>query len=241
MNLFPAIDLYTGWAVRLYQGDYNQMTLYDKDPLSVAKRFRDAGAEYLHMVDLEGAKTGETPNLDTVRAVAAQSGLQVEIGGGIRSEEVIKQYLDAGVLRVILGTAAITQPGFVGEMVAKYGDKIAVGVDVRDGFVAIKGWTELSDRTCFDFCRDMDSLGVKTIICTDISKDGVLGGTNLELYKQLSETLSLDIVASGGVSSLDDIAALQKMGLYGAILGKAVYTGAIDLAKAVALAKGAAV
>ena len=241
MNLFPAIDLYTGWAVRLYQGDYNQMTVYDKDPLSVAKRFRDAGAEYLHMVDLEGAKTGETPNLDTVRTVAAQSGLQVEIGGGIRSEEVIKKYLDAGVLRVILGTAAITQPGFVGEMGAKYGDKIAVGVDVRDGFVAIKGWTELSDRTCFDFCRDMDSLGVKTIICTDISKDGVLGGTNLELYKQLSETLSLDIVASGGVSSLNDIAALQKMGLYGAILGKAVYTGAIDLAKAVALTKGAAV
>lgn len=241
MNLFPAIDLYTGWAVRLYQGDYNQMTVYDKDPLSVAKRFRDAGAEYLHMVDLEGAKTGETPNLDTVRTVAAQSGLQVEIGGGIRSEEVIKKYLDAGVLRVIFGTAAITQPGFVGEMVAKYGDKIAVGVDVRDGFVAIKGWTELSDRTCFDFCRDMDNLGVKTIICTDISKDGVLGGTNLELYKQLSETLSLDIVASGGVSSLNDIAALQKMGLYGAILGKAVYTGAIDLAKAVALTKGAAV
>ena len=241
MNLFPAIDLYTGWAVRLYQGDYNQMTVYNKDPLSVAKRFRDAGAEYLHMVDLEGAKTGETPNLDTVRTVAAQSGLKVEIGGGIRSEEVIKKYLDAGVLRVILGTAAITLPGFVGEMVAKYGDKIAVGVDVRDGFVAIKGWTELSDRTCFDFCRDMDSLGVKTIICTDISKDGVLGGTNLELYKQLSETLSLDIVASGGVSSLNDIAALQKMGLYGAILGKAVYTGAIDLAKAVALTKGAAV
>ena len=241
MNLFPAIDLYTGWAVRLYQGDYNQMTVYDKAPLAVAKRFRDAGAEYLHMVDLEGAKTGETPNLDTVRTVAAQSGLKVEIGGGIRSEEVIKKYLDAGVLRVILGTAAITQPGFVGEMVAKYGEKIAVGVDVRDGIVAIKGWTELSDRTCFDFCRDMDSLGVKTIICTDISKDGVLGGTNLELYKQLSETLSLDIVASGGVSSLDDIAALQKMGLYGAILGKAVYTGAIDLKQAVALTKGAAV
>lgn len=241
MNLFPAIDLYTGWAVRLYQGDYHQMTVYDKDPLSVARRFRDAGAEYLHMVDLEGAKTGETPNLDTVRTVAAQSGLKVEIGGGIRSEEVIKKYLDAGVLRVILGTAAITQPGFVGEMVAKYGEKIAVGVDVRDGFVAIKGWTELSDRTCFDFCRDMDSLGVKTIICTDISKDGVLGGTNLELYKQLSETLSLDIVASGGVSSLDDIAALQNMGLYGAILGKAVYTRAIDLKQAVALTKGAAV
>lgn len=240
MKLFPAIDLYTGWAVRLYKGDYNQMTVYDKDPLAVARRFREAGAEYLHMVDLEGAKTGLTPNLEIVRAVTAQSGLQVEIGGGIRSEEVIKQYLDAGVLRVILGTAAITQPGFVGEMVAKYGDRIAVGVDVRDGLVAIRGWTEVSDQKCFDFCQKMDSLGVKTIICTDISKDGVLGGTNLGLYKQLSEQLSLDIVASGGVSSLRDVVALRDMGLYGAILGKALYTGDLDLAQAVAAVKEAA-
>ncbi len=240
MKLFPAIDLYTGWAVRLYKGDYNQMTVYDKDPLAVARRFREAGAEYLHMVDLEGAKTGLTPNLEIVRAVTAQSGLQVEIGGGIRSEEVIKQYLDAGVLRVILGTAAITQPGFVGEMVAKYGDRIAVGVDVRDGLVAIRGWTEVSDQKCFDFCQKMDSLGVKTIICTDISKDGVLGGTNLDLYKQLSEQLSLDIVASGGVSSLRDVVALRDMGLYGAILGKALYTGDLDLAQAVAAVKEAA-
>ena len=239
MKLFPAIDLYTGWAVRLYKGDYNQMTVYDKDPLAVAKRFREAGAEYLHMVDLEGAKTGETPNLDIVRSVTAQSGLQVEIGGGIRSEEVIRQYLDAGVLRVILGTAAITQPGFVGEMVAKYGEKIAVGVDVRDGLVAIRGWTEVSDQKCFDFCRKMEGLGVKTIICTDISKDGVLGGTNLELYKQLSEQLSLDIVASGGVSSLQDVTALRDMGLYGAILGKALYTGDLDLVQAVAAVKEA--
>lgn len=240
MKLFPAIDLYTGWAVRLYKGDYNQMTVYDKDPLAVARRFREAGAEYLHMVDLEGAKTGLTPNLEIVRAVTAQSGLQVEIGGGIRSEEVIRQYLDAGVLRVILGTAAITQPGFVGEMVAKYGDRIAVGVDVRDGLVAIRGWTEVSDQKCFDFCKKMDSLGVKTIICTDISKDGVLGGTNLDLYKQLSEQLSLDIVASGGVSSLRDVVALRDMGLYGAILGKALYTGDLDLAQAVAAVKEAA-
>ena len=239
MKLFPAIDLYTSWAVRLYKGDYNQMTVYDKDPLAVARRFREAGAEYLHMVDLEGAKTGLTPNLEIVRAVTAQSGLQVEIGGGIRSEEVIKQYLDAGVLRVILGTAAITQPGFVGEMVAKYGDRIAVGVDVRDGLVAIRGWTEVSDQKCFDFCKKMDSLGVKTIICTDISKDGVLGGTNLDLYKQLSEQLSLDIVASGGVSSLRDVVALRDMGLYGAILGKALYTGDLDLAQAVAAVKEA--
>lgn len=239
MKLFPAIDLYTGWAVRLYKGDYNQMTVYDKDPLAVARRFREAGAEYLHMVDLEGAKTGLTPNLEIVRTVAAQSGLRVEIGGGIRSEEVIRQYLDAGVLRVILGTAAITQPGFVGEMVAKYGEKIAVGVDVRDGLVAIRGWTEVSDQKCFDFCKKMEGLGVKTIICTDISKDGVLGGTNLELYRQLSEQLSLDIVASGGVSSLQDVTALRDLGLYGAILGKALYTGDLDLRAAVEAVKEA--
>ena len=240
MKLFPAIDLYSGWAVRLYKGDYNQMTVYDKDPLAVAERFRTAGAEYLHMVDLEGAKTGETPNLDIVRTVTDRSGLQVEIGGGIRSEEVIRQYLDAGVLRVILGTAAITQPGFVGEMTAKYGEKIAVGVDVRDGRVAIRGWTELSNQKCFDFCKKMESLGVQTIICTDISKDGVLGGTNLDLYRQLSAQLSLDIVASGGVSSLKDVTALRDLGLYGAILGKALYTGDLDLAQAVAAVKEAA-
>ena len=232
MKLFPAIDLYEGKAVRLYKGDYQQMTIYSDDPLSVAKGFRDAGAEYLHVVDLDGAKTGQTPNLELIRTITAQSGLQVEVGGGIRSEEVIRSYLDAGVLRVILGTAAITQPGFVAEMVAKYGDGIAVGVDVRDGLVAIRGWTEVSDQKCFDFCR-------KTIICTDISKDGVLGGTNLQLYKDLSQTLSLDIVASGGVSSLDDVKSLRDMGLYGAILGKALYTGALDLRAAVAAVKEA--
>lgn len=241
MNLFPAIDLYTGWAVRLYKGDYNQMTVYSKEPLAVAQSFRAAGAEYLHVVDLEGAKTGLTPNLETIRTITARSGLKVEVGGGIRSEEVIARYLDAGVLRVILGTAAITQPGFVGEMVAKYGDRIAVGVDVRDGLVAIRGWTEVSDQKCFDFCKKMEGLGVKTIICTDISKDGVLGGTNLQLYHDLSETLSLDIVASGGVSSLDDVKALRDMNLYGAILGKALYTGNLDLAQAIALTKEAAV
>lgn len=239
MKLFPAIDLYEGKAVRLYKGDYQQMTIYSDDPLSVAKGFRDAGAEYLHVVDLEGAKTGQTPNLELIRTITAQSGLQVEVGGGIRSEEVICSYLDAGVLRVILGTAAITQPGFVAEMVAKYGGGIAVGVDVRDGLVAIRGWTEVSDQKCFDFCRKMQDVGVKTIICTDISKDGVLGGTNLQLYKDLSQTLSLDIVASGGVSSLGDVKSLRDMGLYGAILGKALYTGALDLRAAVAAVKEA--
>ncbi len=229
MKLFPAIDLYEGQAVRLYKGDYDQMTVYSSDPLSVARRFREAGAEYLHMVDLEGARSGGTPNLDLVRAVAAQSGLKVEIGGGVRSEAVLQKYLDAGVLRVILGTAAITQPGFVGEMTAKYGDRVAVGVDVRDGLVAIRGWTELSDRQCFDFCEEMERRGVKTIVCTDISKDGVLGGTNLGLYRELARRLNVDIVASGGVSSLDDVRALRALGLYGAILGKALYEGGLDL------------
>lgn len=233
MELFPAIDLYEGQAVRLYQGDYQKMTVYSPDPLQVAQGFRAAGARYLHMVDLEGAKTGKTPNLETVRTVAARSGLQVEVGGGIRSEEVIRAYLDAGVMRVILGTAAVTQPGFVADMAARYGDRIAVGIDVRDGLVAIRGWTELSDRKCFDFCQKMEDAGVRTIICTDISRDGVLGGTNLQLYRALSARLSLDIVASGGVSTLEDIRALKDLGLYGAILGKALYTGGIDLAAAI--------
>lgn len=237
MKLFPAIDLFEGCAVRLFKGDYSQMTTYSKDPLAVAQQFRAAGAEYLHVVDLEGAKTGLTPNLDLIGTLAAQSGLKLEVGGGIRSEEVIARYLDAGVMRVILGTAAITQPGFVEDMVSKYGEKIAVGVDVRDGLVAIRGWTELSDQKCFDFCKKMDDIGVKTIICTDISKDGVLGGTNLQLYRDLSQMLSLDIVASGGVSSLSDVSALKEMGLYGAILGKALYTGDLDLCAAIALTK----
>ena len=237
MKLFPAIDLYEGQAVRLYKGDYRQMTVYSPDPLSVSLRFREAGAEYLHLVDLEGAKTGLTPNLALIGRIAAQSGLQVEVGGGIRSEAVVRAYLDAGVMRVILGTAAVMQPGFAGEMTAKYGSRIAVGVDIRDGLAAIRGWTEVSDRDGFDFCRQMESLGVQTIVCTDISKDGVLGGTNLPLYRRLASALSVDVIASGGISSLSDIVALREIGLCGAILGKALYTGDLDLRRAVAAAK----
>jgi phosphoribosylformimino-5-aminoimidazole carboxamide ribotide isomerase len=233
MNIFPAIDLYEGKAVRLFKGDYNQMTVYSENPPEVAELFRSKGAEYLHVVDLEGAKSGETPNLEVVRSIVARGGLKTEIGGGVRSEEVIKKYLDIGVFRVILGTAAITNPGFVGEMVAKYGDKIAVGVDIRDGFVAIKGWTETSSVSCFDFCESLQRDGVKTVICTDISKDGVLGGTNMQLYRDLSARFEMDFVASGGISALDDVKALGGMGLYGAILGKALYTGGLDLAEAI--------
>ena len=238
MELFPAIDLIGGCAVRLVKGDYAQKTVYSDNPAEVAKSFAAAGAKYLHVVDLEGAKDGGTPNLETIQNIVEKGGLLVEVGGGIRSEEVIKKYLDAGVFRVILGTAAVQNPAFLEEMVQKYGEKIAVGVDIKDGMVAIKGWTEVSAESCFDFCEKLQKIGVKTIICTDISKDGLLSGTNLELYKELSEKFSVDIVASGGVTTLDDVKKLVDMGMYGAILGKALYTGNIDLKAAVELTKG---
>ena len=238
MELFPAIDLIGGCAVRLVKGDYAQKTVYSENPAEVAKSFAAAGAKYLHVVDLEGAKDGGTPNLETIKNIVENGGLLVEVGGGIRSEEVIRKYLDAGVFRVILGTAAVQNPVFLEEMVQKYGEKIAVGVDIKDGMVAIKGWTEVSQESCFDFCEKLQKIGVKTIICTDISKDGLLSGTNLELYKELSEKFSVDIVASGGVTTLDDVKKLADMGMYGAILGKALYTGNIDLKAAVELTKG---
>ena len=238
MELFPAIDLIGGCAVRLVKGDYAQKTVYSDNPAEVAKSFAAAGAKYLHVVDLEGAKDGGTPNLETIQNIVENGGLLVEVGGGIRSEEVIKKYLNAGVFRVILGTAAVQNPAFLEEMVQKYGEKIAVGVDIKDGMVAIKGWTEVSAESCFDFCEKLQKIGVKTIICTDISKDGLLSGTNLELYKELSEKFSVDIVASGGVTTLDDVKKLADMGMYGAILGKALYTGNIDLKAAVELTKG---
>ncbi|MBQ6819586.1 MAG: 1-(5-phosphoribosyl)-5-[Clostridia bacterium] len=237
MNIFPAIDLVEGKAVRLFKGDYAQMTVYSDDPLSVARDFERAGAKYIHLVDLEGAKSGETPNLSTVTAIAKQTDLFTEIGGGIRSMQTIETYLNAGVDRVILGTAAVTDEDFLKQAVATYGEQIAVGVDIKDGMVAIKGWTEQSDYDCHTFCQKMQDLGVKTLICTDISKDGAMQGTNRALYRTLSETYSLQIVASGGVSSIDDVKALRAMDLYGAIIGKAYYIGAIDLNEAIEVAQ----
>lgn len=235
MEIFPAIDIIGGEAVRLVKGDYDQKTVYNKRPEETAKAFADAGANYIHVVDLDGAKSGDTPNIETIKKIVNVSGLKVEVGGGIRSEEVIKKYLDAGVFRVILGTVAVENPAFVKDMVDKYGDHIAVGVDIKDGKVAIKGWTEVSTETCVDFCKKMERIGVKTIICTDISKDGLLSGTNMELYQNLSGELSLQIVASGGVTTLDDVKQLKEMNLYGTIMGKALYTGNIDLKEALKL------
>ena len=232
MKIFPAIDLYDGKAVRLLKGDYNEMTVYSENPIEIARNFEKMGAKFIHIVDLEGARDGTTPNIDIVKQIASDTTLFCEIGGGIRSMDTVKAYLDAGVSRVILGTAAVKDPDFLKEALSKYGDKIAVGVDIKDGFVAIKGWTEKSEYSCEEFCRMMQNLGVKTLICTDISKDGAMKGTNRELYKELSKKFSLDITASGGVSSIDDIKALRKLDLYGAIIGKAYYIGAIDLKEA---------
>lgn len=237
MNIFPAIDLYEKKAVRLYKGRYDEMTVYSEDPVSVARDFEGKGAKFIHMVDLEGAKTGETPNLDVVRAVAETTSLFVEIGGGIRSIETVEKYLSAGVDRVILGTAAVTDEAFLLDAVAKYGEKIAVGADVKDGKIAIKGWLESSQYTLDEFLSKMQKIGVRTVICTDISRDGAMRGTNLALYKELSEKYSMQIVASGGVSSIDDVKKLREMELYGAIIGKAYYTGAIDLSEAIEVAK----
>ena len=238
MNIFPAIDIIDGKAVRLERGDYAKMTVYSDSPVDVAKSFEAVGAKYLHVVDLEGAKDGTTPNLDVIVKIISETSLKVEVGGGIRSHEVLDAYINAGVFRVILGTAAVSNPEFLEEALAKYGDKIAVGVDLADGMVAIKGWREVSSISCMDFFAKLEALGVKTVICTDISKDGLLGGTNVELYRELSGKFSIDIIASGGVSSVDDVRKLKEMELYGAILGKAIYAKRIDLGEALAVARG---
>jgi phosphoribosylformimino-5-aminoimidazole carboxamide ribotide isomerase len=234
MILFPAIDLFEGRAVRLYKGDYSQMTVYSEHPEEIAKDFSACGATHIHLVDLEGARSGETPNLKTVMKIREASGLFCEIGGGVRSMEVVDRYLGAGLDRVILGTAAVENEAFLISAVEKYGGKIAAGADIRDGYVAVKGWTEKSAVTLDAFCERMTEIGVETLICTDISRDGAMGGTNREMYRQLSEKFpALKITASGGVSTLEDVRSLRDMHLYGAIIGKAYYTGDIDLRKAI--------
>lgn len=238
MLLFPAIDLYDHKVVRLLKGDYQKMTVYSEDPVATARGIEADGGRWLHLVDLEGAKDGTTPNFDVVAAICQETKLQVEIGGGIRSLEMIERYLNAGVARVILGTKAVTDKDFLRDAVRRWGDRISVGVDAKDGRVAVKGWVEVLDVDMFDFLWKLRSIGVKTAIVTDISKDGAMKGTNLPLYERLSRLDGIDITASGGVSTLEDIRALRDMGLYGAILGKAMYNGAIKLKDALAVARG---
>ena len=237
MILFPAIDLFEGKAVRLYKGDYAQMTVYSEHPEEIARDFAACGATHIHLVDLEGARSGETPNLDTVLKIRENTGLFCEIGGGIRSMEIVERYLSAGLDRVILGTAAIENEDFLRSAVEKYGDKIATGADIRDGYVSVKGWTEQSGVTLEAFCEKMEEIGVSTVICTDISRDGAMRGTNREMYRMLSGKFRLNITASGGVSTLEDVRSLRAMNLYGAIIGKAYYTGDINLKEAVEVCK----
>lgn len=237
MLILPAIDMIDGRAVRLYQGNYSRMTVYSDDPVEVARGFAEAGAEWVHMVDLEAARDGGTPNLEMVRRVARETALQVEIGGGIRNMSTVARCFDAGVSRVILGTAAVTDPGFAAEAVAAYGDMVAVGVDIRDGKVAIRGWTEQSVLDVYDFCGTLQGIGVHTIICTDIARDGAMRGTNHELYRRLSQQLHINLIASGGISNVEELRRLRDLGLYGAIIGKAYYTGSIQLAEAIEAAR----
>ena len=236
MKIFPAIDLFDGKAVRLYKGNYEKMTVYSENPLEIALDFKNSGAKFMHLVDLNGAKTGQTTNIETIKKLAQESGLFVEVGGGIRNIETVEKYLSCGVNRVILGTSAVNDRDFLVKALSLYGEKIAVGVDIKDGFVAIKGWTEKSNLEAFAFCKELQNLGVKTIICTDISKDGAMQGTNHDLYKKLSENLGMNIIASGGVSSISDVERLQKLKIYGAIIGKAYYVKAIDLKQAIKVA-----
>ena len=235
MQIFPAIDLSGGQVVRLYQGDYDKMTVYGADPCAVAREFMAAGAKYLHVVDLDGAKDGTTANFETIQNIVRATGLSVEVGGGIRTEERIQRYLDLGVERCILGTIAVKDFDFTANMAQKYGKHIAVGVDARDGFVAINGWKELSAEKGVDFCRRLRDAGVQTVIYTDISRDGAEMGTNLELYQELSAIEGLNIIASGGISFESELLELERMGVWGAILGKALYTGKLDLPRAVQL------
>ena len=237
MNIFPAIDLYGGKAVRLFKGDYDDMTVYNDNPQDVALDFAKKGAKFIHIVDLEGAKCGNACNLDAIKKILGAADFFAEVGGGIRTMDTIEKYISIGADRVILGTAAVNDEAFLKNAVSKYGGKIAVGVDIKDGFVAIKGWTEKSEYEIYDFCGKLQKIGVKTVICTDISKDGAMQGTNFELYSELSKKYDMDIIASGGISSTDDIERLSKLGIYGAIIGKAYYIGAIDLAKAIEVAK----
>ncbi len=238
MILFPAIDLYEKKGVRLYKGQYDQMTVYTEDPVSFAQAIEEKGAKWLHVVDLEGARDGTTPNLEVIREIAAKTGLSIECGGGVRSLETIGVLLEAGVKRVIIGTKAIEDEAFLRTALEQYGDAVSVGVDARDGKVATHGWTSVTDRDAEEFILHLKELGVSCVIATDISRDGAMKGTNRELYRRLAAIDGIRIIASGGVSSLADIRALAEIGVYGAILGKAMYTGAVKVEDGLAAAEG---
>lgn len=233
MILFPAIDIRNGNCVRLIQGDYDQETIYGDSPTAMAKKWEQEGAEFLHIIDLDGAKTGNSLNQQAIKEVAAAVSIPVQVGGGIRTIETIDRHINNGVSRVIIGTAAITNPNFLKEAVEKYGEKIAVSIDARNGFVATDGWTETSDVKAVDLLKDLEKIGVKTVVYTDIFKDGMLQGPNFSELRLVDEATSIDVIASGGVTTKEDIKQLRKMDMYGAIIGKALYDGKLDFAELV--------
>ena len=238
MILYPAIDLYQGKAVRLRKGNYSEMTVYHDDPAALARSMQADGADHLHLVDLEGARDGSTANLATIEAIAAIPGLFLELGGGIRSIETAQRYLNYGISRVILGTAAVEDEGFLREALSEFGISIAVGVDLKDGYVAVRGWEKKSNWTADAFLSHLTELGVRTVICTDISRDGILAGSNHRLYREFNSRFDLDLIASGGVSSLEDIRTLCEIGMAGVILGRAYYSGAVSILDALVAAAG---
>ena len=237
MYIFPAIDLFDKKAVRLLKGNYEEMTVYSSNPLEIAQEFERSGAKHIHLVDLEGAKSGKPENLDVIRSITENTNLFVEVGGGIRNAEIAEKYLSSGAGRIILGTAAVEDEDFLRYCAENYKDRVAVGVDIKDGYVAVKGWTEKSEFECFEFCEKISRMGIRYVICTDISKDGAMQGTNHELYRKLKENFSLNITASGGISDIEDILKLNSLGIYGAIIGKAYYTGAINIKEAIEAVK----
>lgn len=238
MKLYPAIDLKDGKCVRLMQGDYNEVTVYGNNPCEMAKKWESLGGDYLHIVDLDGAKAGKAVNGVAIRQIVEAVSIPIELGGGIRSIEDIHMQLSLGVHRVILGSAAIKNRTLVKEALDTFGaDKIVVGVDAKEGMVAIEGWLEVTDTSALAFCQELEMMGVQTVIYTDIARDGMMQGPNIEETRKLVDHTHLNIVASGGVSSLEDLKALEKIGIYGAIIGKAIYTGAIDLEEAAKLFK----
>lgn len=232
MHILPAIDLRGGNVVRLFRGDYGKEKIYSDSPLSVAKSFEEKGASQLHTVDLDGALSGGNENFDKIAEIIKNTNLSVEIGGGIRDMRAVEKYISVGAARVIIGTAAVKNPDFLKQAVSEYGDKIAVGVDIKGDKVATHGWTVTSDENYKDFCKKLQDTGVKTVICTDISKDGAMSGTNRTLYKELCSNFTMNFIASGGISTLDDLRAVKAAGVWGAILGKALYTGDVDLSAA---------
>lgn len=237
MIILPAIDIIEGNAVRLYMGDYEKKTVYGSDPVKIALDFKEKGAKWIHIVDLDGAKSGKTDNFGVIADIVKKSGLFAEVGGGVRDINTVERYVSLGVKRVILGTAAVKDPEFTARAVEEFGEKIAVGIDIKDGFVAVDGWTKTTALTAEQFLLENEQKGVRTVICTDISLDGAMRGTNRELYKSIVGKTGINIIASGGVSSLDDVKALKDIGVYGAIIGKAYYTGAIDIKEAIEVAK----